>query len=231
MGQFETLTKELYEPDINPILARRHLQQAKESVGSTYHAAQVFGNPYPRPPTRTFWDTSLKGTNTIAWYLDPQEVKQEYPMEGLAIEREIGSEPIVAYNPRLLRSRNKNFIKAVDAHEKAHGGQQGKMKLKKIGAVTRYGPVPLGEMLIEGGVEWALDRYSEKSGVMPPSRYMDQMNGGLSLYGIYREFAHELEGRQNGILRQVYRAAARAGPRDVVRHLETVPGIGEMVDK
>ncbi len=220
-----TLTRELYEPDINPGAARRLLQDFSD-VSTTYDVARIFGNDSPRPPKKLFYDTSLRGTGTLAYHLDPQEVKQIYPTKGAILEKELGTEPIHAYNPDIVNFKNKEYAISVDHHEKAHGGQQGKLQLKKLHAFTQYGLIPVGLMLIEGGVEYALER----RGIKPPTRYMDESSGKQS-YSVYRDFVYELEGKQHGIMRQIYRAAAKAGPRAAGRLLEAVPEIDDVINK
>ncbi|MBI3190439.1 hypothetical protein HYZ41_01915 [archaeon] len=222
---FSKLTRELYEPDIDPAVARKHLNDSKDA-STTYAVAELY-NAIPRPPTKVFYDTSLRGTPVLAWYLDPQDVKTVYPREGELIEREIGPDPIIAHNPDILKSKYKDFGKAVDDHEKGHGGQPGKMKLKGLHAMTGYGRIPIGEMLIEGGVEWALEKRYKNA----PSRQMDKMANKTTSYGLYRDFVYELEEKSPGIMRQVYRAASKASGRAAGRLLENVPGIEELVNK
>lgn len=220
------LVEELFEPDIDSSAAREFLSDVANDHGSTYTAAAVFGNSNPRPPKRAGYDRRLRGSRTLAWYLDPSEVMEDDPLIGTQIIRKFGPHPVVAYNPDILTGvYSPDFIRAVDAHEKAHGGQTGKGKLKRLHAQTRRGGVPVGLMLVEGGAEFALER----SGRRPPSRYLDER--GSSTYGLYRDFAYDLEKREPGILRQVYRAASRASLRSVARLLNRVPGIEEIVDR
>jgi hypothetical protein len=168
----------------------------------------------------------LRGTDTQAYYIDPKEVKSIHPIAGMQLEAEIGPDPIVAYNPDILKG-SREYRSLVDQHEKTHGGQQGKLKLKDLHVRTSYGELPIGLMLVEGGVEWA----TEKRGKKAVTRYRDEKTGRKSEYSIYRDFVYELEEKSHGILRQIYRAADRAGPYAAARLLQTVPGISQLLEK
>jgi hypothetical protein len=223
----DSLTKELYEPGISPHAARAHLEESRKDVTATYDVAGIYGNKNPNTAGKHYYDKSLMGTGVLAWALDIPEIKETYPFEGIKYENTFGSKPIIAYNPDILKTNDKEFTKAVVDHEKAHLGQQGKIQLKQIHAFTNYGVLPLGMMLVEGGVEYAL----EKSGRKPPTRYMDERSSKKQPYSVYRDFVYELEERQHGIMRQVYRAAARAGPRAAGRLLEAVPEFDQLLNK
>jgi hypothetical protein len=221
------LTRELYNDGISPIEAKEALVEARDST-VTKMTAKLFGNEYPRPPKKFGYDISLYGTNTYAYYVDPKEIKELNPYFGNKLERELGSDPVQAYNPIYVKIRRKNprFAKAIDAHEKVHGAQPGKSILKRIGVLTIYGPLPLGEMIIEGSAERAL----EKSGIKPPSRYFDS-ESGKSAYSIYRDFVYDLENASPGITRQIFRAAKKGGVNSVIRLIENVPYIDRIVTK
>ncbi len=219
------LQRELFEPGVPQHVARGYLREALDTT-ATYEAARLFGNERPRPPMRAFWDGSLRGSGTLAWYLDPEEVKLNYPREGRQIEEQVGSDPIVALSPDVVRFQ-KEYVGAIVDHEKTHGAQQGKLMLKRLHAMTDYGALPIGEMLIEGGVEWATERRGKKAA----SRYMEQDACRKPAYAHFRDFVYELEASQKGIMRQIYRAADRGGPNAVVRLLNNVPGIDMIVEK
>jgi hypothetical protein len=219
------LQRELFEPGVPPHVARGYLREALDTT-ATYEAAKLFGNERPRPPMRAFWDGSLRGSGTLAWYLDPQEVKLNYPREGRQLEEMVGSDPIVALSPDVVRMQ-KEYASSVITHEKTHGAQQGKLMLKRLHAMTEYGALPIGEMLIEGGVEWAMERRGGKA----PSRYMEKESDRKPAYAHFRDFVYELEASQKGIMRQIYRAADRGGMNAVTRLLESVPGMNMIVEK
>ncbi len=226
MSVTQELTDELFE--LNPENPRdKVLLDDAVDVSNTYKVANVFGNYNPRPPKKFLKDHKLQGTGTLAWYLDPQEIKRYDYRAGMELESKLGPHPVIAYNPDIRDENDRKYVMAIDAHEKAHGGQQGKMALKQIVAKTKYGDIPLGLMLIEGGVEWALER----GGFKPPTRYMDARSSRTPMYSHFRNFVYEIEEKQHGIMRQVYRAAERAGPYAAMRLLEGVPGIQQLVNK
>ncbi|MCX6815323.1 MAG: hypothetical protein NT120_00540, partial [Candidatus Aenigmarchaeota archaeon] len=205
MSILNTLTAELYNEHPAKVQGLRH--EAMDPT-STYKTAKIFGNPDPRPAKTALYDKSLRGTGTLAYNIDPQDVKSVYPAEGMQLEREIGPYPLIGINPDMLKIKDEDFRSSVLHHEKGHSAQPGKMKLKTIHAFTDYGLVPLGLMLIEGGVEWALER----RGIKSPTSYWDKTSRIKQPYSIYRDFVRELDEKQPGIMRQIYRVASRASP-------------------
>lgn len=226
--QLTGLTKDLFDHESHGKsreVRNSYLRDALDPK-TTYEMAGLFDNDSPRPPGRVFWHRDLRGSGVLAWYLDPAEVKRAYPKDGEEIEREFGSDPIVALNPDVLKINNREYVTSIIDHEKTHGSQPGKQTLKRLGVMTRYGPLHLGEMLIEGGVEWAM----EKRGKKAPSKFMQEYGGKKTSYGIYKDFVYDLEARKHGIMRQIYRAAKRGGMNSVIRLLETVPEIDTLVN-
>ena len=224
------LTKELFDEPVS-LPAQREIRDfyLKEAVASTYEAAPMFANSDPRPPTRIFFDKDLKNTSTLAWYLDPREVTATYPREGREIERQLGSdEPVMAINPKLVYMNDWKKHRSIAAHEGRHGSQPAKLLLKSVYAMTDSGFLPLGEMFIEGSVEWSMEQRNRKA----PSTYMaEEHPRHTPMYTTFKNLIYDLEARQNGIVRQVYRAAQRGGPNAVVRLLNEVPGIGELTNE
>ena len=227
MPTLNQYSRPLYD-NWNPQIAARLLNTVK-NPSNTMEAASVFGNPNPRPARTAVYDVSLSGSGTQAYYVDPQEVKRYYPNEGMRLESRIGPNPMIALNPDVVRIYQKDpeFAHAVIRHEAYHGGQQGKLVLKQIYARSSVGNVPLGLWLIEGGVEWAIRRRGQKA----PTEFFEKYSGRKSDYCHYRDFVEELEEKQHGIMRQVYRAAARGGPNAAIRLLESVPGIDALIQK
>lgn len=222
------LTKELYDVPVG-LLAQRQLRDTylHEATESTYQAAPEFANSTPRPPKRALYDKNLRNTGTLAWYLDPLEVKATYPREGAEIERAIGSEPLMGLNPDLLYVKDKKKHRSIARHEGRHGAQPGKQIIKRLQAITDYGALPVGLMFIEGSVEWSLERWKEKA----PSTYMaEESPHRTPTYKIFKDFVYDLEKRQKGIVRQIYRAAQRGGPNAVIRLFNEVPGIEELTN-
>ncbi|MFC2142909.1 hypothetical protein ACFLQN_00760 [Candidatus Aenigmatarchaeota archaeon] len=233
------LSKNLFDDRVTPSDASRFLSDAEDPT-TTYETAPLFGNSNPRPPTETYFDHNLTGTGTLAWYLDPLEVEDAYPAAGRELRRLIGPNPIMAYNPdvakRSMLYGENELLESIDDHEKTHGAQQAKQHIKRIGARTQFGTLPIGEMIIEGSVEYALDRrHTEMSRkgrrvAKAPSRYFDRRMG-RSTYGIYREFVYDLEGLQKGVTRRVFKAAERGGANAVLRTLQSVKGIDRLISK
>ena len=223
------LTKELFEEPVSGA-AQRELRDfyLTEATASTYEAAHLFANSRPRPPKHALFDRSLRNTSALAWYLDPMEVKSVYPREGAQIEREIGSDPIMGLNPELLYVKDRKKHKSIAGHEGTHGSQPAKMQLKSLYAVTEHGYLPFGLMLIEGAVEWSMEKRNRKA----PSTYMaEEAPGHSPMYQTFKNFIYDLEARQKGIVRLVYRAAQRGGPNAVIRLLNNVPGINELTNE
>jgi hypothetical protein len=223
----------LEHPRIDRETAERYLPMFRD-MSATHDTADMFGNPNPRPPKTVVFDDNLTGTGTHAYYIDPQEIIGRYGHDhpvSRKVRREVGEDPLVAFNPDIIEidKIHPGYAMAVNHHEKSHGGQPGKMLIKQIYMNTRFGKVPLGEMIIEGANEYALERRGRKS----PSRYMDKMSGGreMPLYSFYRDMAYELEDKSPGILRQIFRAAHRGGPNAVVRLMNTIPDLDRIVDK
>jgi len=242
----EGLTQELFGegPEIRQ-RGREFLRESVKDDDATRYVARLLGNDTPRPARLAVYDPKLVGTGVLAWYLDPQEVKEVYPRHGRLLEQELGTEPVIAYNPDPVREylktgRGGKRIRSVAAHEKGHGGQPGKVKLKQLKVHTHFGPFPLGEALGEGHNEYALDRrYEEmtKKGIdverAPTRDFEEHLRPGepVPAYIHYRELVYELEHANPGIMRQVFRAAHRATLGDVVRLLNTVPDVGKIVNK
>ncbi|HLD39162.1 MAG TPA: hypothetical protein VJB05_02510 [archaeon] len=224
------LTKELFDEPVS-MGEQRELRDfyLREAMESTYEAAPMFANSSPRPPTRIFFDKGLKNTSTLAWYLDPREVKTTYPREGREIEMQLGSdEPLMAINPNLVYIKDWKKHRSIAAHEGRHGSQPAKLLLKSVYAMTDNGILPLGEMLIEGSVEWSMEQRNRKA----PSTYMaEEHPRHTPMYTTFKNLIYDLEARQKGIVRQVYRAAQRGGPNAVVRLLNGVPGISELTNE
>ena len=197
---------------------------------ATYKVADYLGNPNPRPPERYLFDPSLQGTGVLAYYVNPKEVaaflKFVYPGHDTeienAIQRELGPNVIVAYNPDVLKLPV-HVLKSVKDHEDGHGGQHGKLLAKALGVLTHYGPLPIGEMLVEGGNENAL----QVMGMEPPSRYFDDN----SMYSFYRRFVEELEYLKPGTTRDFLHATAEYDIRGATKVLDGVPGIDRLIGK
>lgn len=197
---------------------------------ATYKVADYFGNPNPRPPERYIFDSSLQGTGKLAYYVNPKEVtaflKFIYPGNDTeiesAIQRELGPNVIVAYNPDVLKLPV-HVLKSVKNHEDAHGGQPGKLLAKAIGILTPYGALPIGEMIVEGGNEYAL----EATDMKPPSRYFDDN----ALYSFYRRFVEELEYQMPGVTRDFLHATAEYDIRRATKVLDSVSGIDRLIGK
>lgn len=225
MPALNTYNRQLY--DWNPQIAARLLEKAKDPA-TTHDIAGMMGNPNPRPPKNVGYDHSLKGTGTLAYYFDPQEIKRYDLRAGMELERKLGPHPVMRLSPDVVRiyEQDPEEADAIIYHEQGHGAQQGKMELKQIYAKSSLGTVPLGLMLIEGGNEWAL----EKRGKTPPTRYMDKRSKRKQPYSVFRDFVYALEEKQHGIMRQVYRAAHKAGPKAAIRLLEAVPGIENLIE-
>lgn len=223
------LTKELYDEPAG-IPHQRGLRDLylREAVASTYEAAPLFANSSPRPPQDVFFDRGLRGTGTLAWYLDPREVKAAYPKEGAEIEHAIGPHPIMALNPALLYVNDRERHRSIAAHEGRHGSQPAKMLLKRLRAVTDYGMMPFGEMFIEGSVEWSMEQRRRKA---PSTYFAEEHPHRTPEYKIFKHMIYDLEERQHGIVRQVYRAAQRGGANAVVRLLGSVPGINNLMNE
>lgn len=245
MGLTSGLTTTLFDDRVSPVAARRFLDRSVEDDEATRYVADLLDNDDPRPARTALYDEKLRGTSVLAWYLDPSEVKKSNPVYGSMLEQELGSEPVIAYNPevvsRHLRGKtDPGVLKSIEAHEKAHGGQPAKQEMKRIRARTRYGEMPLGEALLEGFVEYALDKRHDAmkrkglSAPRAPTRYFEESTKPgepTPHYVHYRNMVYEIEGAQPGTMRQVFRAAKRASMHDAMRLLETVPGINEIVEK
>lgn len=202
-----------------------------------HEMASHFGNENPAPPKSAGYDMNLRGTPIIAYYRNPQEIVElapEYqrPIVRDILRNEFGSlEPYVGLNPdlpQMARRMGKDFAYSVLDHEKTHAAQpKGKFVLKGIYATTPFGELPIGEMIVEGSVEYALERRGKK----PPSRYFDEQGQGKAAYSYYRDFVYEIEEKSPGITRQLMRAASRGGPNAAIRLIESVPDMGAIVAK
>jgi len=238
------LTRELFDPSISRESAGRFLDTRVKNDEVTRYVAGLVDNDNPRPARKAFYDHKLRGTGVFAWYLDPKDVKRIDPVYGARLEAEIGSEPIIAYNPRVVAKYFKGemdpeFMDAVENHEKGHGGQSSKPEINSLYILTPHGAIP-GKALLEGHNEWAQDRYNEamaKRGrkvAKAPTRYFEKnLKAGEPVphYVHYRNFVYELEDTQPGVMRQFFRAAKRATMKDAMRVLENVPGIEKIADK
>ncbi len=239
------LTRELFDNSVSRESARRFLRERVQDDEVTRYVAGLVGNDNPRAPKTAFYDRSIEGTGILAWYLDPQDVKRVHPAYGTRLEAEIGTEPIMAYNPRVVKRYLKGEMSgeemdSIDNHEKGHGGQPAKPEIKSVHALTQYGVFPLGTALLEGHNEWSQDRYREamakrgKKVPKAPTRYFeDKLKPGQPVphYVHYRNFVYELEDAQPGVMRQFFRAAKRAGMKDAIRILENVKGVDKIVEK
>jgi hypothetical protein len=241
MTNTESLTKELYRSEITPEQSRDFLRKLSRPE-VTYDAAKYFSPDTCRPPENIFYDNRLSGTGIQAYVVDPREVGETYPVLGKQLETELGSDkPAMGVSPDLpvayYRGRiGKSFIDAVADHEHIHPAQPAKLEMKRLGYESAFGYVPLGEMIVEGSTEWALERRKEemaKKGKFvagAPSRYFDRM-GQKSTYGIYRDFIYEIERKEKGITRQLWRAAKHGGANSVAKLLQNVSGIEEILDR
>lgn len=241
MVNTESLTKELYRSEVTPEQSRDFLHKLSRPE-VTFGAAEYFSADTCRPPENIFYDNRLSGTGALAYVVDPREVGETYPVIGKQLEKELGSDksamginpdlPVAYYRGRIDNS----FVDAVADHEHIHPAQPAKLEMKRLGYESRFGYMPLGEMITEGSTEWALERRQEemakkgKFAAGAPSRYFDR-TAGKSTYGIYRDFIYEIEKKEKGITRQLWRAAKRGGANSVARLLQTVPGIEEILDK
>jgi len=205
----------------------------KKSVDTTAtkKAAKFFGS-YPKTVAYYAVDTTLEGTGTLAFHLDPEDVKESNPVLGEKLEAKYKG-IIQAVSPKYLDIwlENEQLARSIDDHEKVHAAQPAKPRIKKIIAVTPYGNLRVGEMLIEGSAERALEWMDKK----PPSKYFDR-TGEEATYSVYRNFVEDLEKASSGITRLVFRAAKRASTPDggtdsAIRLLNTVPGIEKLIAK
>ena len=114
-------------------------------------------------------------------------------------------------------------MESMKAHEDAHGGQPGKLLAKALHARTPYGDLPIGEMLVEGGNEFAM----QEIGMTPPSRYF----GDSAMYSFYRRFVEELEYSRPGVTKDFMRAAARCDLQEVANVLDSVPRIERLTSR
>ncbi len=217
--------------------AQKYIKEALDPR-SVHEMARDFGNNAPAPAKSAGYDFDLKGTPVIAYYVHPREALDFYPdhLKPVAeqyLKREFGTlDPYIGLNPALPemdRKIGKGFGTAVLEHEKGHGAQpKGKFVLKSIYARTPFGEIPLGEMIVEGMVEYALERRGKK----PPSRYFDEIEGeGKATYSQYRNFVYEMEGKSPGITRQIMRAATRGGPNAAIRLIQSVPDMDKIIAK
>lgn len=242
MGVAGTLTRRLFSPDIDPKEAAKGLQEAASHTNVTHDIARHYGTE-PRP-ARTFWyDPDLVGTGTQAYNIDPKEVRKMSPYMAMFLENEIGPDPGIGVNPEVvskqsgLRSQIRRLYRnsfdmaervyvglrnKIYKHEAGHGGQQGKMEAKQVVAQTAYGTLPIGEIMIEGGLEVAL----EQTGHGAPSREFDAMSGGRSSYGLYRDLVYRLEQKRKGISTEFLRVADKYGPKAAAELLAKVPDVG-----
>lgn len=194
----------------------------------TAEMAAVFGNDEPAPAKRVFYDESLRGTGTYAYYVNPEEIAEHYGDRNLPSSLLDTTVPYIGLNPE-LNGMQKDFARSVIDHEKAHGAQpKGKLAMKGIHAYTPFGVLPLGEMLVEGWAEYGLERKGRK----PPSRYFDEIYGrGKAAYSHFRDLVYEVEEQSPGITRQIMRAARRGGPNAAIRLIEGIPNIKNIVTK
>ncbi len=215
--------------------AQNYIQEALDPR-LVHEMARGFGNDYPAPAKRAGYDSGLQGTPVIAYYVHPREALDSYPdhlkpaAEQYLRKEFVTLDPYIGLNPDLPemdRRIGNGFGTAVLEHEKGHGAQpKGKLVLKSIYARTPFGEIPLGEMIVEGSVEYALERRGRK----PPSRYFDEIEGeGKATYSKYRNFVYEMEGKSPGITRQIMRAATRGGPNAAMRLIQSVPDMGRIV--
>lgn len=206
---------------------REYIERALDPA-LTNEMAGVFGNDNPAPAKAAFFDHSLEGTGTYAYYCHPQEIKDLYGGRNLPHSLLKDTEPYIGLSPDLLKMP-RDLAHSVIDHEKSHGAQpNGKLALLNIHAYTPAGMIPMGRMLVEGWNEYGL----EKSGRKPPSRYFDGMHGqGNNPYSHFRDFVYELEQNTPGITRQIIRSARKGGPDAAMRLIESIPDIGNMATK
>ncbi len=209
------------------VAADEYIQRALDPA-LTNEMAVVFGNNEPEPAKLAFYDRSLEGTGTFAYYVNPNEIKELYGGRNLPPFLLDTAEPYIGLNPE-LNLMPKEFVYSVIDHEKSHGAQQkGKRALSRIRAYTPFGGVPLGTMLVEGWNEYGLERRGRKA----PSRYFDELYGyGSTAYSQFRDFVYEVEEQAPGITRQIIRAAGKGGSDSAIRLIEGVPNIDKLVTK
>lgn len=229
IDMLQGLTKELFDEPFTGV-AQKGLRDfyLHEAMRSTYEGATHFANARPRPAQKVFFDTSLRNTSALAYVVDPLDVKSVYPREGAELERQVGPDPIMGLNPRLLYIKDRNRHKSIAGHEGTHGSQPAKLLLKSVYATTDHGVLPLGEMFIEGSVEWSMEQRRRKA---PSTYFAEDHPGHTPLYKTFKNLVYDLEARQKGIVRLIYRAAQRGGPNAVVRLLNEVPGINELTNE
>lgn len=109
------------------------------TLDASRKAAARYGTK-TRYPTHVAFEPRLSGTQIGAFQSDD-------PYQGI----------MVAYNPDITLSKDKQFPKLIAAHEGYHLSQPGKKNLSKIYADVNGYSFPLGLALLEGGVEHAVE--------------------------------------------------------------------------
>ena len=174
-----------------------------------------------------YLDGTKKGTEILGYEIDSIPELEDY----------IGPNDIIAFNPDLY-NMPREIKESASKHEWVHHYTEGKTPISLIGARTIYGDIPLGTMLVEGATEYLL----EKSGHRRPSEVMKNLTNQTPLYDIYFRMVDELENSEPGILSKIHNISDDAinffgdegyiiGAMNVVRELEDVPDINNIIDK